>query len=264
MKGLWRKPRVLVVGGGTLAQALEKSFAVGGITTFRAGRNPGVWHLDLSRDPGCWNVPSQLDWVFVCAGMTSRAECEKQPHLSRWINVGGSVRLARYFLSRGAKVVFFGTDLSPEAGEYAKQKEELRRQLAQLPGSVWIRLGKVVHPRLPVLQSWKESLAQGTPIEAFASVRIFPVSPEAVAESCRHLVASRQRPGTALVWQTSRSMTYVELARKWGQFLGYPASQTRILEKKSPPEAWAPYPVFPSKEYEAILGGVDKNAWWNP
>jgi len=263
MKGFRQKPRVLVVGGGTLAQALEKSFSLGGITTFRAGRNPGVWHLDLSRDPGCWNVPSQLDWVFVCAGMTSRAECEKQPHLSRWINVGGGVQLARHFLSRGAKVVFFGTDLSPEAGEYAKQKEELRRQLAQLAGSVWIRLGKVVHPRLPVLQSWKESLAQGTPIEAFASVRISPVSPEAIAEGCLHLVASRQRPATALVWQTPGGMTYVELARKWGQFLEYPASRTRILEKKSPPEAWAPYPVFPSKEYEAILWGVDRNAWWN-
>jgi len=263
MKGFRQKPRVLVVGGGTLAQALERSFSLGGIATFRAGRNPGVWHLDLSRDPGCWNVPVHLDWVFVCAGMTSRAECEKQPHLSRWTNVGGSVQLARHFLSRGARVVFFGTDLPPEAGEYAKQKEELRRQLAQLAGSVWIRLGKVVHPRLSVLQSWKESLAQGTPIEAFESVRIFPVSPEAIAQGCLHLVASRQRPATALVWQTPRSMTYVELARKWGQFLGYPASRTRILEKKSPPEAWAPYPVFPSKEYEAILGGVDRNAWWN-
>ena len=99
MKGFRKKPRVLVVGGGTLAQALEKSFSLGGITTFRAGRNPGVWHLDLSRDPGCWKVPGDLDWVFVCAGMTSRVECEKQPHLSRWINVGGSVRLARHFLA---------------------------------------------------------------------------------------------------------------------------------------------------------------------
>ena len=263
MKGFRQKPRVLVVGGGTLAQALEKSFSLGGIATFRAGRNPGEWHLDLSRDPGCWNVPVHLDWVFVCAGMTSRAECEKQPHLSRWTNVGGSLRLARHFLSRGARVVFFGTDLPPEAGEYAKQKEELRRQLAQLAGSVWIRLGKVVHPRLSVLQSWKESLAQGAPLEAYESVRIFPVSPEAIAHGCLHLVASRQRPATALVWQTTRSMTYVELARKWGNFLGYPASRTRILEKNSLLEARAPYPVFPSKEYEAILGGVDRNAWWN-
>ena len=263
MRDLPRKPRVLVVGGGTLARALEKSFSPSGIPTFRAGRNVGCWHLDLSRDPGCWNVPGDLDWVFVCAGMTSRAECEKKPHLSRWINVGGSVQLARHFLSRGAKVVFFGTDLSPEAGEYAKQKEELRRQLAQLAGIVWIRLGKVVHPRLPVLESWKKSLAQGAPIEAFTSVRISPLSPEAVAEGCRHLVSSRQRPATELVWQTPKSMTYVELARKWGLFLGYPASRIRILEKNSAPEAWSPYPVFPSKEYEAILRGVDKNAWWN-
>jgi hypothetical protein len=263
MRDLPRKPRVLVVGGGTLAQALEKSFSQSGISTFRAGRNPGPWHLDLSRDPGCWNTPGDLDWVFVCAGMTSRVECEKQPHLSRWINVGGSVRLARHFLSRGARVVFFGTDLSPKAGEYAKQKEELRRQLAQLPGTVWIRLGKVVHPRLPVLENWKEALAQGTQIEALDSVRIFPVSPEAIAEGCLHLVASRQRPATELVWQTPKSMAYVEIARKWGNFLGYPASRIRILEKNSPLEAWTPYPVFPSKEYEAILGGVDRNAWWN-
>jgi hypothetical protein len=160
-------------------------------------------------------------------------------------------------------VVFFGTDLSPKAGEYAKQKEELRRQLAQLPGTVWIRLGKVVHPRLPVLENWKEALAQGTPIEAFDSVRIFPVSPEAIAEGCLHLVASRQRPATELVWQTPKSMAYVEIARKWGLFLGYPASRIRILEKNSATKAWSPYPVFPSKEYEAILRGVDKNAWWN-
>jgi dTDP-4-dehydrorhamnose reductase len=263
MKGFRQKSRVLVVGGGTLAQALEKRFQPSGISTFRAGRNRGHWHLDLSRDPGCWNVPGDLDWVFVCAGMTSRAECEKQTHLSRWINVAGSVRLARHFLSRGTKVVFFGTDLSPESGEYAKQKEELRRKLVQLPGTVWIRLGKVVHPRLPVLESWKEALAQGAPIEAFTSVRIFPVSPEGVAEGCRHLVASRQRPAMELVWKTSRSMTYVELARKWGLFLGYPASRIRIVEKNSPPDVWAPYPAFPSKEYEAILESVDRNAWWN-
>lgn len=263
MKGFRRKPRVLVVGGGTLARALEKKFQPSEIPVFLARRNPGPWHLDLSRDPGCWNVPGDLDWVFVCAGMTSRAECEKQPHRSRWINVGGGVRLARHFLSRGARVVFFGTDLSPEAGEYAKQKEELRRQLAQLPGSVWIRLGKVVHPRLPVLQSWKESLAQGTPIEAFASVRIFPLSPEAVAEGCRHLVSSQQPSPTGLVWQTSRSMNYVELARKWGQFLGYPPSRVRIVEKKELKDEWTPYPVFPSNEYEATLGAIDRNAWWN-
>ena len=263
MKGSQQKPRVLVVGGGTLAQALEKKFQPSGILTFRAGRNPGPWHLDLSRDQGCWNVPVHLDWVFVCAGMTARAECEKQPHLSRSINVWGGVQLARHFLSRGVRVVFFGTDLLPEAGEYAKQKEELRRQLAQLAGTVWIRLGKVVHPGLPILQGWKESLAQGAPIEAFATVRIFPVSPEAIAEGSRHLVASQQRPASAMVWQTPQSMTYVELARKWGNFLGYPDSRISILEKNSTPEEWARYPAFPSKEYEAILGGVDRNAWWN-
>ena len=66
-----------------------------------------------------------------------------------------------------------------------------------------------------------------------------------------------------MVWQTPQSMTYVELARKWGNFLGYPDSRISILEKNSTPEEWARYPAFPSKEYEAILGGVDRNAWWN-
>lgn len=56
MKSFQQKPRVLVVGGGTLAQALEKKFQPSGILTFRAGRNPGPWHLDLSRDPGCWQI----------------------------------------------------------------------------------------------------------------------------------------------------------------------------------------------------------------
>jgi len=264
MKGLPRKPRVLVVGGGTLARALEKSFQSGGIPIFRAGRNPGPWHLDLSRDPDCWKVPEGLDWVFVCAGMTSREECEQNPHLSRWVNVEGGLRLARYFLSQGARVVFFGTDLPPEAGEYAKQKEELRKQLARLAGSVWIRLGKVLHPRLPILQTWREALSRGAPIEAFASVRISPVSPEAVADGCRHLVTARQRPAMTMVWQTSRSMTYVELAGKWAQFLGYPSARISVLEQKSPSDTGGSFSVSRSTEYEAILGRRDRNAWWNP
>ena len=256
MKGFRQKPRVLVVGGGTLAQALEKSFSLGGIVTFRAGRNPGAWHLDLSRDPGCWNVPGDLDWVFVCAGMTSRAECEKQPHLSRWINMGGSVRLARYFLSRGAKVVFFGTDLSPEAGEYAKQKEELRRQLAQLPGSVWIRLGKVVH-HTPVRfykagkNLWlRERRSKPSLPSGFFPFRRRPLRKAAGIWSPRGRGRERRWSG-----RHPRSMTYVELARKWGQFLGYPASRDPHSGEKKSAGGVGPISRLPLERIRSHLGG---------
>jgi hypothetical protein len=70
MRDFSRKPRVLVVGGGTLAWALEKSFSSSGIPTFRAGRNPGVWHLDLSGDLGSWQSSVNMMVVAYKVGQS--------------------------------------------------------------------------------------------------------------------------------------------------------------------------------------------------
>jgi len=173
------EPKVLVLGSGVLATALEKKWFSAGVPLARAGRNTRPWHLDLARGPDCWRVPARPKWVFVCAGITSREACERDPWRSRWVNVVGGIRVARYFQGKGTRVVFFGTDLDPSEGEYARQKEELRRAGAAMPHCLWIRLGKVIHPGLPVFVHWRDQVSSGM-IGAWEDVGMRPMTAEAV------------------------------------------------------------------------------------
>ena len=263
MKSFQQKPRVLVVGGGTLAQALEKKFQPSGILTFRAGRNPGPWHLDLSRDPGCWKVPGDLDWVFVCAGVTSREECERDPWRSCWVNVVGGIRVARHFERRGARVVFFGTDLLPEEGEYARQKDELRRAVAEMPHCYWIRLAKVIYPSLPIFQKWCEELKAEKKPKAFHGMKLCPLSPEAVAECAWRLASGFPTSIREASWQSNREMSYLDLATQWLAWwgkndispeaeIGNAFMQKRIKQKKSSYQPFAD-----------VITATDAGKWWN-
>jgi len=235
MRNFPRKPRVLVVGGGTIARALEKSFSSKGIPTFRTGRNPSPWHLDLSRDPDCWKVPLNLDWVFVCAGITSREACERDSWRSRWVNVVGGIRVARYFQCKGTRVVFFGTDLDASEGEYARQKEELRQVVAAMPHCVWIRLGKVIHSELPVFVQWQKDLDQRRPLRILKGVSISPLNLETVAENAWQLIRQGPPHSREANWCSAWAITYKDLAKYWkiqeSRRSGKNSKKTRNLSK---------------------------------
>jgi len=260
MKGFQQKPRVLVVGGGTLAQALEKSFSLGGVVTFRAGRNPGAWHLDLARDPSCWRVPAQPTWVFVCAGVTSRKDCEDYPFSSRQINVKGGTVVARYFSGRGSRVVFFGTDLGREKGEYARQKEDLRAIARGLPGVFWIRLGKVIHGDLPVLRRWREQAVSGE-VEAWEDVKIRPTSPEAVAEACAALMKTKEFLPKEMDWNQARPMSYADLADRWVQAIGA-LGKVKIRSTASPEKSGELPAGNCPESFRRLLAREERKAWW--
>ncbi len=224
----------------------------------RAGKKFGRWHVDLARGPDCWRLPARPDWVFVCAGVTSREKCERDPWRSRWVNVVGGIRVARHFEQRGARVVFFGTDLSPEDGEYARQKEELRRAVAAMPHCLWICLGKVIHPGLPVFKQWQKDLAQGRPLKILQEVSISPLSPEAVAECGWQLT----RPGFSAPreasWRPEVSFRYETLAEKWKKQL-----ETAPAQKSSGVKWNASWASATRKDFwTGLISSIDRGRWW--
>lgn len=254
------KPSVLILGEGILARALEIRLSQEFHGIIRAGKNHGTWHLDMARDPSCWQVPVHPAWVFVCAGMTSRKDCEDHPFSSRQINVRGGAAVARYFSSRGSRVVFFGTDLGREEGEYARQKEDLRAIVLGLPGVFWVRLGKVIHRNLPVFQLWREQAASGE-VEAWGDVRIRPITPEAVAEACAVLMKTKEFLPKEMDWNQTQPISYAGLAERWMQAMEASGKakvrSTASLQKSSQ----LPAGICP-EAFRRILARENRKAWW--
>lgn len=253
---------VLILGDGTLAHALQNRFSHGRAKVVRAGKKPGPWHLDLARDPSFWRVPPNPAWVFVCAGITSRQRCENHPHASRQVNVTGGIRLARHFCRPGTRIVFFGTDLGPEGGEYARQKEDLRAAVAGLAGIFWVRLGKVVYPGLPVLLGWREQ-ASGGVVEAWEDVKIRPISPAAVAEACAALMESKEFLPKQMDWGVTTPISYRDLALRWIQAtkgLGH----VKVLGVKAPCREKERLSGVCPQALRAVLEREEKKEWWSP
>jgi dTDP-4-dehydrorhamnose reductase len=254
------QPSALIMGDGTLALALEMRLSQEFRGVIRAGKDHGSWHLDLARDPSCWRVPAHPVWVFVCAGVTSRKDCEDHPFNSRQINVKGGMVVARYFSGQGSKVVFFGTDLGREDGEYARQKEDLRAMVRGLPGVFWIRLGKVIHCHLPVLRLWREQAYSGE-VEAWGDVRIRPITPEAVAEVCAALMKTKEFLPKEMDWNQTPPISYAELASRWAQATGTFGKVT--VRSTSSPQKYFEMPAGTCPEsFQRVLARENRKAWW--
>lgn len=168
--------------------------------------------------------------------------------------------MARYFSSRGSRVVFFGTDLGREEGEYARQKEDLRAIVLGLPGVFWIRLGKVIHRDLPVLRRWREQAVSGE-VKAWGDVKIRPTSPEAVAEACATLMKTREFLPKEMDWNRTRPISYADLADRWMQAME--ASGKVKVRSTSSPQKNSELPTGTCPEsFQRVLARENRKAWW--
>jgi len=254
------QPSALILGGGTLALALEIRLSQEFRGVIRAGKDHGSWHLDMARDSSCWRVPAQPAWVFVCAGVTSRKDCEDHPFSSWQINVKGGMVVARHFSGRGSRVVFFGTDLGREEGEYARQKEELRAIVRGLPGVFWIRLGKVIHGDLPVLRRWRGQAISGE-VEAWGDAKIRPMNPEAVAEACAVLMKTKEFLPKEMDWNQARPMSYADLADRWVEAIGA-LGKVKIRSTASPEKSGELPAGNCPESFRRLLAREERKAWW--
>jgi dTDP-4-dehydrorhamnose reductase len=191
--------KVLIIGadgqlGSALCDRLRQEDHTVLSTTRRAANGTDCCELlDLSdRDAvQAWMPPSGIEVAYLCAAMTSIAQCEKQPELSDRINLHSPVVLAQKLLQHGIFVVFISTmavydgsvphctaDKSPcPVNRYGHQKAEAERQIAALGGAVAIpRFTKVLTPQVPILQNWVRSLRHGEPIRPFINMVTAPIS----------------------------------------------------------------------------------------
>lgn len=186
-----------LIGSALLAELGRRGSRVVGTSRRAPHREVGndLLHLDLSAEP-----PGALDALdckvaYLCAAITGFAKCQDDPEGTTRINVTGAVAVAKALMANGCHVVFLSTSAvfdgtrsfpsedtpgSPTT-EYGRQKllaeQELLAAAASTGGSAAVvRLTKVLSASQPLLRQFSKALASGTTVEAFADLRMSPIS----------------------------------------------------------------------------------------
>ena len=193
--------RVLIIGStGAIGSHLSATLKQKGNKVFGTSRHVDVTDqnsltLDLANTANAIEVVSRLpkmDAVVISAGMTKILECEKNPELSRVVNVISQVEIARWFVKSGCqKVIFISSsrvfdgktanaqshaEYSPTI-EYGRQKVQAEEQILGLGDAVRvIRFTKVLAENTKILFDWVAKIRAKEQISAFTDVSISPIT----------------------------------------------------------------------------------------
>jgi dTDP-4-dehydrorhamnose reductase len=225
--------RVFVVGAdGMLGSRLVTAFdhqgkSVWGSTRNRTTAGGKRVFLDLADNADHFTLPfSGAGAAILCAANTSIDQCQREPRVTRRVNVENTVALAKSLVDAGMFVVFLSSntvfdgltaypgardDPSPQH-EYGRQKADAEAQLLDLGGSIAvIRLSKIIAPDMPLLRGWIEDMRAGKSVYPFSDAVMAPLSAAFATELiCR--VATYRRAGVTQA-SASEDISYASAAK---------------------------------------------------
>jgi dTDP-4-dehydrorhamnose reductase len=251
---------VLIVGAeSTIGRGLLAAFEPAAISVWSTSRrnyDPASQRLllDLSQSPDSWMLPpSPVDVAFLCAAMTSQAECESEPEATYEVNVRQTYALAKKLTTAGTFVIFISTSLvldgqTPYADTrqsinpqtiYGRQKAEAEQHLLGLGDAVAVvRFGKVIAPGLPLFDNWASDLHAGKTIHPFSDMVLAPVALPFAVEVLRR-VALMRRPGI-LQASAASDITYAEAAQMIAKNVGAEQGLVVPILRFQPAELFSP------------------------
>lgn len=202
------KPRFVVSGGtglvgGALRRFLSPRYQVLALLRDCSG-DRGCVPFDLRRiDEFDFSRIREGDVVVHAAAVSSPDYCARHPDRARSVNVDGTVAFIEGCRRRGARVVFFSTDLvlgsgkgldedSPcrPVGEYAAMKQEVETRFASDGGVKVLRLSYVVSMRDKYIRYLAACAGRGEVAEVFDPLYRSAV---AVRDVCRAVEAIADR-----------------------------------------------------------------------
>ena len=221
---------VLITGAeGSIARGLAATFTAADVpvwlTTRRRDRvTAQCLFMDLSESVDHWQVPP-VDVAFLCAAISSQAQCENEPNETTQVNVLHTVQLGQKLAAAGTFVVFISTNLvldgeTPFANTehpphpktaYGRQKAEAERQLLDLgQHAAIVRFGKVIVPGMPLFENWASDLRSGKRIAPYNDLVMAPISLSFAVKVLRS-VAEQRRSGIVHATAT-HDMSYAQAA----------------------------------------------------
>lgn len=190
------------------------------------------------QNPEPFQLPRQVDYVFIIAAATDYHRCETDP-LAQVINEEHIPRLVGDLLRQGAFVTFISTNSvfggeRPWPGEddphdpriaYARQKSvgeriimEHAKQIGALDRLNITRLTKILSRNTSPLPAWLETWNRGQGIEPFADLVFAPISTTFVGNALAEI--GERRIAGNLHLSGAENVTYVDLARALASKLG--------------------------------------------
>jgi dTDP-4-dehydrorhamnose reductase len=207
--------------------------------------NADLIPLNLSEPPDKWPALPKCRAAVLCAAITNLDFCRKDPAATRLVNVTRTLELARRLTDSGAFVVFISSNLVFDGAkpnrsaaepicpvtEYGKQKAEAEAGLKSFGDrAAIVRLTKVFHPKLQLLQKWSDALKAQQPIEPFNDLLCSPITLSATIQTIARVAEDAQ----AGIWQLSgtEDISYAGIAQHLARRLGSPASLVRPVSAR--------------------------------
>ena len=237
----------LIIGGdSTIGQTLSKYWeenSIQHIVTTRNFRsiNESRLYLDLMDE----NLPDftkhQFNAVIFCAACTSLDYCKTNPKISRQINVDATIKLASLFNKYNSHLIFLSSnqvfdglkpfrktcDLTCPVSEYGRQKVLAENYFRKISNTAVLRLTKVIHHNIPLLQHWETKLKADEFIEAFVNVYISPITLENVILNINDIVKFHKSG----IFHLSglKDISYYDFAKNYFEFI----PNSKFLIKKT-------------------------------
>ncbi|MGD0091379.1 MAG: sugar nucleotide-binding protein [Planctomycetota bacterium] len=229
---------VLVLGGdgllgGAVAERFRATAKIWRTTLFPETAGAGWLLLDLAQDVSTWRPPTRVDVAFLCAAVTSTAQCRASPETTALVNVQHTLALARGLAADGTFVVFPSSSqvfdgsqpfrktsdpVSPQT-VYGRQKVAVEQQLLPLGGqAAVVRFTKVWGRRVGLIDNWVAELRAGKTIHPLEDLPVAPV-PASLAAEALYQVGTRRLPGLSQV-SGARDVTYAQVAELLAARLG--------------------------------------------
>ena len=188
-----RRSRALVIGAdGVIGRALAARLVASGWSVTGTSRRGGAaLPLDLAAENAAEAVLPDADVAYFVAAISRFADCDAAPDLARLVNVTAPIAIAGRLAARGTRVILLSTSavfdgLEPRvpadrsvspATVYGHLKAEAEAVfLAFGDGAAVLRLTKVLHPDMPLMRRWVETLSAGGTVSAFSDMTLAPVT----------------------------------------------------------------------------------------
>jgi dTDP-4-dehydrorhamnose reductase len=242
--------RVLIIGStGVIGSQLSATLRKEGNEVFGASRridsnDRNLHAIDLANTASAIETISNLpkmDAVVFSAGMTGLRECEKDPALSRKVNVTSQVEIAKWFVISGCqKVIFLSSnrvfdgrtenvksdaEYSPTT-EYGRQKAQAEEQILSLGDATRIiRFTKIISASSKLLVDWIANIKINNPVYAFTDVSISPITKEYACAVIQNVLLSNSEP--IIQVSSTDEISYFEMARSIAEQLDTDKSNVR-------------------------------------
>lgn len=216
---------ILVVGadsliGAALYQELS-NYGIDVIGTSRRHASPHKIYLNMLDNLDDWIVPRGITSAVICAGMTSIDYCEKEPNISRHINVIATKKIIDKLFFAGVHVVYPSSDLVTDKlmfdKQYSIQKLEMEVYLQNnFNKSCIVRMSKVIPAEFNLFMNWALDLQNSRTITPFLDKYFSPIT----LKFCTKIlceVINKEKYGLHIL-KGSETVSYheaaLELARK--------------------------------------------------